>query len=937
MASVQKSIRLLWPALLAIAATDAFAGVTLDGSMGTSGALSGSPYNITAAMGRQVGGNLFHSFGSFSLLQSEIARFTNAGASGAIGNVIARVTGGAASSIDGTLDSSGIPGANLYFVNPSGIVFGAHAALNVSGSFYASTANYLKFADGSRLDAGTPAASVLTAAAPAAFGFLGAPAAITVQSTGDCGAARGLCAQQGSVGLLGGDITFSGGAVSAPSGKIYLGSAAGAGEIAVSAGGLDVSTLTKAGNVSLNNASLTTTEAAGQTGGGGSIFIRAGQIVTSGGAIEAQTVNGNGGSVDLAATGDISLSAGKIETLTTGQGRAGAVLLAGRRIALANGAIIDSSNDPGSTGDGNNIQITATESFAIAGKTDNSGPTGLASNASGPGQAGSVAISAPVASMTDQAVIQSGTTASGITGAGGVITLNVGSLSLSGGAQLDSSTRSSGAGGAIRVHASGDVSISGTQALPPGQVNPIASGLSANAYGSGAGGQIEVDAANLRLTQGGEISSTSHATASPSATGGSVSIVAAGEVLVSGQDANAKASAIVANTFGPANAGAVSISAQTVSVDQAYIQSVTQGSGRGGEITITAASVDARNGGQISASAFSSGDGGAVTIAASQGVRLAGAASGIFARTEIDPQHPLLLPAANGGRISVSTPAIAISDGAGVFAISGGTGRGGDIRISAGDVELAGGGKLSSQAFFSGDAGNVSVTGAASVRLDGGSITTEARAADGGNILVQAAELVSLNYARITATVGGVNGAGGGNGGNIVIDPQFVTLNHSDIIANAIGGNGGNISIITSYLFQSPDSVISASSQFGLSGTVVIQSQATDLSGGLRALRADYLNLAALLGERCAARLAGRTSSLVLAGRGALPVEPGTPLPAVVAQPGPAGPLANPGNLPRTTAAELAGLGPSPGSASGYFSRDSLPQHQLVLASLCTK
>jgi filamentous hemagglutinin family protein len=99
------------------------ADITLDGSLGgPSGPLSGPDYVIRADMGQQVDTNLFHSFGEFNIFNGQSATFTGEGATGAINNVLSRVTGGAASTIDGLLRST-IPGANLFLINPAGLLF----------------------------------------------------------------------------------------------------------------------------------------------------------------------------------------------------------------------------------------------------------------------------------------------------------------------------------------------------------------------------------------------------------------------------------------------------------------------------------------------------------------------------------------------------------------------------------------------------------------------------------------------------------------------------------------------------------------------------------------------------------------------------------------------------------------------------------------------
>ena len=79
---------------------------------------------------------------------------------------------------------SEIAGANLYLLNPSGVLFGPNASLDVSGSFHVSTADFLRFADGAKFSANLGQESVLTVAPPAAFGFLGNnPAPITIQGS----------------------------------------------------------------------------------------------------------------------------------------------------------------------------------------------------------------------------------------------------------------------------------------------------------------------------------------------------------------------------------------------------------------------------------------------------------------------------------------------------------------------------------------------------------------------------------------------------------------------------------------------------------------------------------------------------------------------------------------------------------------------------------
>ncbi|MEE9422968.1 MAG: filamentous hemagglutinin N-terminal domain-containing protein, partial [Gammaproteobacteria bacterium] len=131
--------------------------VILDGSLGPAVALNGPAYVVDADLGQINGSNLFHSFVTFDLSSAESATFTGPGS---ISNVLGRVTGGSVSNIDGAINMQ-IPGANLYLVNPSGIVFGPNATLNLSGSFHASTAAAIRLGENGSFDATNSGNSVL--------------------------------------------------------------------------------------------------------------------------------------------------------------------------------------------------------------------------------------------------------------------------------------------------------------------------------------------------------------------------------------------------------------------------------------------------------------------------------------------------------------------------------------------------------------------------------------------------------------------------------------------------------------------------------------------------------------------------------------------------------------------------------------------------------
>src|SRR5262245_5223182 len=180
---------------------------------------NGNTYTITGGTRPGGGTNLFHSFGNFSVPTNNTANFLNSGSVDLGGNVLGsglptsnilgRVTGGNPSSIFGTIQTNGVGGfgnANLFLMNPAGVIFGPNATLNVGGMAVFTTADYLKLTDGKLFNATTnPAADAILSAAPvAAFGFLGSnPAAIAIQ-----GSTLSVPTGQ-SISLIGGNQGFN--------------------------------------------------------------------------------------------------------------------------------------------------------------------------------------------------------------------------------------------------------------------------------------------------------------------------------------------------------------------------------------------------------------------------------------------------------------------------------------------------------------------------------------------------------------------------------------------------------------------------------------------------------------------------------------------------------------------------------------------------------
>lgn len=183
---------------------------------------------FTIEGGTTAGGNLFHSLRQFSFPTGYEAFFNNALT---INNIITRVTGGQVSNIDGLIRANGT--ANLYLINPSGIIFGSNARLNIGGAFIGSTADSIRFADGSTFSAKNPQnTSLLTINVPIGLQFGSQPAHIINQSQ-----PVGLTVQpRQTLALIGGNVSLVGGWLTAPQGRIELGSVGSNGEVSIAPG-----------------------------------------------------------------------------------------------------------------------------------------------------------------------------------------------------------------------------------------------------------------------------------------------------------------------------------------------------------------------------------------------------------------------------------------------------------------------------------------------------------------------------------------------------------------------------------------------------------------------------------------------------------------------------------------------------------------------------
>lgn len=174
--------------------TSAMAQITPDGSLPTTVEQQGNVTEITG--GGRAGDNLFHSFKDFSVNTGQEAFFNNALD---IVNILSRVTGGNISNIDGLIRANGT--ANLFLLNPTGIIFGNNARLDLGGSFLGSTAAGLLFNDGREFSAVNNSAPILTINAPIGLNLRDTTGSIN--NTGNLSVDRDLTLAAGNLDLQG--------------------------------------------------------------------------------------------------------------------------------------------------------------------------------------------------------------------------------------------------------------------------------------------------------------------------------------------------------------------------------------------------------------------------------------------------------------------------------------------------------------------------------------------------------------------------------------------------------------------------------------------------------------------------------------------------------------------------------------------------------------
>jgi large exoprotein involved in heme utilization and adhesion len=420
-------------------------------------------------------------------------------------------------------------------------------------------------------------------------------------------------------------------------------------------------------------------------------------------------------------------------------------------------------------------------------------------------------------------------------GAGGSISIRAHSIDLSNGSNISATTFGSGNAGTIALSAT-DITIRSRSA--------VGEGVLSNTSGSGHAGAIEIAARRLSLLEGGTISTTAFAGGSGDA--GSITVAASESIALRGRDRHGFPSLVRSTSFGEGRGGSVQLSAPAIVLDEGLVQARASGAGAAGSIVVRSGALDLLAGGRLDASVEGAGAGGRIDAIAGRVSMRGVEASGPF------PEY-----------VSAATPS-------GIFSSTAGPGAGGNIRIEAARVELSEGAQVSASSEGTGLAGSIAIVAIDRLSMNQGTIRTDARTSDGGNVTIEAGNRVHLAGSEISTSVG----SGAGSGGNIAIDPTFVILQDSRIMANAFGGAGGNISVVADYFLLSPDSSLEASSRLGVPGSVRVEAIRTDASSQLRVLPAQFLDASGLLNEACGGRWQPGSSRLVDVGRGGIAQSP---------------------------------------------------------------
>ena len=564
------------------------------------------------------GTNLFHSFLEFNLNSGQRVYFASPTG---IESIITRVTGANSSNILGTLGVNG--SANLFLINPNGILFGPNARLDVSGSFFASTASSVVFAEGNLFSATTPQnPSLLTVSVPLGVQFGATPGLVQVQGS------RLQVPPGRTLGLVGGEVTLQGATVEAPGGRIELGSVAGNSLVSLNPTGNDwrlgYEGVQNFQNIQLSKGAVV--NASGEGGGDIQVWARSLRLGEES-RLEALTLGSQPGGKIIVNTSD------SVELTGTGTYLQDIVLfLTGqvRPADLRNG-LFALSYGSGAAGD---VVINTPSFIARNGAF-------VATSTLGEGQGGDLTINGEDnVELTASALITG--SGNGKSGAAGDLTVNTGRLLARDYSVLGTSTLGEGRGGELAINASESVELVGNNPILILPNARFITGLFSTTFGSGDAGDVRVTTPRLLVRDGAAIG----ASTAGSGKGGNITVTASESVELIGKSPNGLAQSALAATAemgstgqggnlrvqtgqlilqdegrlsvrsrGQGDAGNLEVIADSIRLDnQGSIAAATQVATEGGNIKLQTQSLQLRRNSIINAEGGERGNGGNITI-----------------------------------------------------------------------------------------------------------------------------------------------------------------------------------------------------------------------------------------------------------------------------------------------------------------------------------
>ncbi|MGK7887656.1 MAG: filamentous hemagglutinin N-terminal domain-containing protein [Crocosphaera sp.] len=722
----------------------ALAQITVDDTVGTQVEVSAPDGTFTITGGEQRGSNLFHSFEQFSVPDGTIANFQN---SLTINNIINRVTGSSLSNIEGTIAANGT--ANFILINPNGITFGPNAQIDIGGSFLATTAESMTFADGVRFSATNAQANpLLTVSVPVGLQFGSNPGMIVNR-------ANQLSLNPGNTfALMGGTMDFVGSGLTLTEGRVELGSVGGNSQVQITTTELGFEFNYQGGD---NFQDISLSQGTNIQADNSPVRLQGRKITFNQGLINSRTLTGE-------AAGDLTVNAseslemfGSQTTNSTGlsasvqaiaTGRGGNITINTRNLVIRDGAFISSGTN--ANGSGGTIEVNASESVQLVG-TGFFFPTLLATNTANFGNSGEIRV-------------------------------NTRRLTIQDGAQIEAfTTGGEGRGGTININATESVEVSGTGIVTNGEIF-VPSRITAETgfqdlqlLGFAPGGNLAINTNQLRVTNGAIVSAGSFG----SGNAGNVNITA-NSIFLDNRGV------ITASSEGTGNAGNLTIKTdQLILNNRSQVAVRTIGTGQGGNLTLNARSISLDGKSQITATSEA--------LDAEIALELG------FDPDVLESDNGL----ANAGSLSINTDDLMVNNDSEVTVSSFGLGDAGDINIQARDIFLDHGSRLLAET-ASGEGGNISldVDRFLSLRRGSSISTTAGRAGglgNGGNIDINALFILTVP----TENSDIIANAFLGRGGNITIDAAGVfgieereelTL-ISDITASSQFGQVGNIGI----------------------------------------------------------------------------------------------------------------------------------------------